>query len=265
MISNGLLEDQVEQYRHDGFLFPVHVLSPAEAETAGQALQDVVRQCDIPMGRVPMLHEYFRWAYDLVAHPRILDVVEKILGPDLIVWGTLVLSKEPGSRSMVPWHQDRAYAGFLSGSPSVSVWIALTPVTSQNGCLRVIRASHGALLPFSNEKSADDMLRRGQRIVAKVNEADAVDIVLRPGEASLHDDTLIHGSNPNHSDGPRTGFIIRYATPAISQPQVSVFCVRGNPGSIHCHEETPAGNVENCYSKFAAYARLQNASKDSNG
>ena len=265
MISSGLLEDQVEQYRHNGFLFPVQVLSPQEVEVTKQSLQDVIAQCDIPLGRVPMLHEYFRWAYDLAAHPRILDVVEKILGPDLLVWGTLVLSKEPGSRSMVPWHQDRAYAGFLAGSPSVSVWIALTPVTSDNGCLRVIRASHGTLLPFSNEKSADDMLRRGQSIVAKVNEEDAVDIVLRPGEASLHDDTLIHGSNPNRSDGPRTGFIIRYATAAITQPQIPVFCVRGNPGAIYCHEATPIGNVENCYSRFAAYAKLQNGSKDQNG
>ena len=109
------------------------------------------------------------------------------------------------------------------------------------------------------------MLRRGQSIVAKVNEEDAVDIVLRPGEASLHDDTLIHGSNPNRSEGPRTGFIIRYTTAAITQPQIPVFCVRGNPGAIYCHEATPVGNVEDCYSRFAAYARLQNGSKDENG
>jgi ectoine hydroxylase-related dioxygenase (phytanoyl-CoA dioxygenase family) len=263
-MSSGLLEDQVEQYRRDGFLFPIHVLSAAEAESAWRALQNVVNQCDIPMGRLPMLHGYFRWAYELAAHPCILDAVEKILGPDLVAWGTLVLSKEPGSRSMVPWHQDRAYAGFLSGSPSVSAWIALTPVTAQNGCLRVIRASHGTLLPFSGEKSADDMLRRGQRIMTEINEADAVDIVLRPGEASLHDDTLIHGSNPNHSDGPRTGFIIRYATPAISQPEVPIFCVRGSAGSLNCRPEPTEDDSEDCYRRYAAYARVQNGTKNLN-
>ncbi len=254
----GLLEDQVEAYRRDGFLFPIEALSGEEVESTRRSLQDVVDRCGVPLARLPNLNVYFRWACELAAHPRVLDAVEKILGPDLLVWGTLVLSKEAGSRAMVPWHQDRAYAEFLRGSSSISAWIALTPVTARNGCLRVIRGSHGALLPFTSEKGADDMLRRGQSITAAVNEADATDIELRPGQASLHDDTLIHGSNPNRSEGPRTGFIVRYATPAIQQPKWPVFCVRGNSGAIDCQPPRDR-DAEDCYRRYAEYCRLNNA------
>jgi non-heme Fe2+,alpha-ketoglutarate-dependent halogenase len=260
-MSSGLMKGQFEQYHRDGFLFPVSVISAAEAESARRELESIARQCGIPLGRLPMLHEYFEWAYDLAAHPRLLDVVEKILGPNLIVWGTLVLSKEPGSRGMVPWHQDRAYAEFLRGTPSVSAWIALTPVTSENGCLRVIRASHGTLLPFTDKKGENDMLRRGQRVMAEINEADAIDIVLQPGQASLHDDTLIHGSNPNYSHGPRTGFIIRYATSAIAQPQVPVFCVRGRAGALRCQQPAWESSAADVYRRYTEYVRSQDASK----
>lgn len=256
-MSIGFMSEQVEQYQCDGFLFPIHVTSASEAESARLAVQDVARQSGIPMSRLPRLHAYFRWAYDLAVHPLLLDAVEKILGPDLIVWGTLVLSKEPGSRGMVPWHQDRAYAGFLQGTPSVSGWIALTPVTRENGCLRVIRASHGKLLPFTDKQDKDEMLSRGQRVTTEISEADAVDIVLRPGEASLHDDTLIHGSNPNHSDGPRTGFIIRYATPAMAQPEFPVFCVRGHAGALRCQQPPASDTVADVYRRYAEYARSQ--------
>ncbi len=257
-MSIEFMSEQIEQYQCDGFLFPIHVISASDAESTRLAVQNVAWQCNIPLGRLPKLHEYFQWAYDLAVHPRLLDAVEKILGPDLIVWGTLVLSKEPGSRGMVPWHQDRAYAGFLQGTPSVSAWIALTPVTRENGCLRVIRASHGKLLPFTDKQDKDEMLSRGQRVVTEINEADAVDIVLQAGDASLHDDTLIHGSNPNYSDGPRTGFIIRYATPAMAQPKFPVFCVRGNAGALLCQLPTTSHSGTDAYRRYVESARSQN-------
>lgn len=253
----GMMSTQVEQYHRDGFLFPIHVISASEAESARLAVQNVARQCSIPPSRMARLHEHFPWAYDLVLQPRLLDAVEKILGPDLIVWGSLVLSKEPGSRGMVPWHQDGAYAGFLRGTPATSAWIALTPVTSENGCLRVIRASHGRLLPFTDKQEEDEMISRGQRVITEINEADAVDIVLQPGEASLHDDTLIHGSNPNCSNGPRTGFIIRYATPAIAQPETPVCCVRGNAGTLRCQQRPADNNMADAYRRYGEYARSQ--------
>jgi ectoine hydroxylase-related dioxygenase (phytanoyl-CoA dioxygenase family) len=258
----GLLESQVEQYRREGFLFPIRVLSAEEAEASRLSLHRVAKECDLPLARLPMPHMYFRWAYDLAAHPPVLREVERVLGPDLLVWGTLVLSKEARSRAMVPWHQDGARAPFLRDSPSVSVWIALTPVTAENGCLRVIPASHGALLPFSGDKGADDMLKRGQRVQAEIDEAAAVDIELMPGEASMHDDRLIHGSNPNRSDGPRTGFIIRYATPAIGQPELPVYCVQGSACSIDCRVPPPKRETEECYRDYAAFCRAESGVKN---
>jgi non-heme Fe2+,alpha-ketoglutarate-dependent halogenase len=219
----------------------------------------VVSRCSPPGMRLPFLHQYFRWSYELATHPRILDAVESVLGPDLLVWGTLLLSKPPGSRVSVPWHQDLAYSGFLGQSPAVSAWVALTEVTPENGCLRVIPGSHGTLLPFTDKQDADDMLKRGQRVLADIDEKQCVNITLRPGEASLHETSLVHGSTANRSTVPRTGFIIRFATPAIRQPEAPVYCVRGDPGEIDCSAQLP--DSDDGYRAYANYLSAESGTR----
>jgi len=222
------------------------VLSPVEVVAVLRSIDEFATS----LKRLPSTHFYFRWAFELAAHPNLLDTVESILGPDILVWGTLILSKPAASRAIVSWHQDSAYTAFLNGSPALSAWLALTPATPRSGCMRVIPASHGSRLPFSTVQHPDDMTIRGIEVIADIDPESAVDLELQPGEASLHDISLIHGSNANQSAVPRTGFIIRYATPAMRQPQYPVYCVRGNPGNIVCAQ---APDDEGA-SRLAAYA-----------
>jgi ectoine hydroxylase-related dioxygenase (phytanoyl-CoA dioxygenase family) len=223
-----------EIYRRDGFVFPIPVLSADVAATTARIVDNLAAACRIQPIRLPFPHRFFRWAFDLATHPALLDVVERIVGPDILIWGTLILSKPAGSRSTAGWHQDCAYATFLDGAHALSAWIALTPSTSDSGCMRVIPGSYGERLPFTTAKDTDDMLSRGARVTADFDQDRAVDLELRPGEASLHEVSVIHGSNANRSGLPRTGFIVRFATPAIRQPDNPVYCVRGRPGAIHC-------------------------------
>lgn len=254
-----LPEDRLEAYRHDGFVFPISVLSPLEVEGARRSIEEVLQRSGAPPHRIPSTHSYFRWAYDLAAHPRILDAVESILGGDVVVWGTLILSKAAHSRHTVPWHQDGAYARYLNGAPAVSAWIALTPVNAGNGCMRFLRGSHGTLLPFSDEPEPDSMVKRGQRVLAEIDETNAVDVELAPGEASLHDVTLVHGSHANRSGGPRTGFIVRYTTPAMRQTSHPLYCVRGTAPNI----KTAPVPHENEYRAYAEYLRTEIAKSPS--
>ena len=84
--------------------------------------------------------------------------------------------------------------------------------------MRVVPGSHRQpILPHRDTHAPDNRLSRGQEIEAAVDEADAVDVVLRAGEMSLHHVNIIHGSNPNPSDRSRIGFAPRFTTPETRQ------------------------------------------------
>jgi non-haem Fe2+, alpha-ketoglutarate-dependent halogenase len=222
----------VNRYESDGYVFPIPVLDADGADALRQHVSNL-QAANGSIERLPGAHIFFPWAYKAATRPNLLDQVERILGPDIVLWGALILSKNPGSPSFVPWHQDSAYTAFLNGSRSLTAWIALTPATPESGCMRVIPGSHHHhRLPFTSTQRPGDMLSRGLEVTAGIAEDKAVDLVLRPGEASLHDNSLLHGSNPNRSALPRTGFILRFATPAISQPEFPVHSVRGSSGSL---------------------------------
>ena len=216
----------VAQYRRDGFLAPVPVLSSAEAATYRKALDDLESAIG-RRSRFPDIHIHFPWAFDLASHPAVLDLVEDILGPDVVAWGSLILKKPPDNESMVPWHQDGAYRPGIRPGTSLSAWIALSDSRAEHGCLRVVPGSHRALLRHGEVERRSTMLNRGREIVEAIREEDAVDVELRAGEMSLHDLNTIHSSAPNHSTGDRIGFIVRYAIPQSAPPAGPSVVVRG--------------------------------------
>jgi hypothetical protein len=240
-------------YQQDGFVFPISVLEPDAVVAARRSLQEVQTRCHTSLNRLASTHRYFQWAFGLAAHPKLLDAVEAALGPDILCWGTLILSKPAGSRSIVGWHQDNSYAGFLRGSPALSAWIALTPATRQSGCMRVIPKPPGRMLAFSEVENPDDMRKGGALTIADFDESSAIDMELQPGQASLHEISLIHASDANSSDLPRIGFIIRYATPAMQDPGFPVLCVRGNAGDIPDAGPPAVREPGECYAAYSDY------------
>ena len=218
-MSKLLTTAQVEQYHRDGIVFPVPVLSPSETAHFRAAFEEVAAR----LGGRPVAQalghtqSYFRWAYDLATHPRILDAVEDVLGPNLLVWTVSIFPKYPRDPGYISWHQDGTYWG-LDSTRVVTAWVALTDSTRDNGCMRVVPGSHRQpILPHRDTYAADNRLSRGQEIEVKVAEQDAVDVVLRAGEMSLHHVNIIHGSNSNPSDGSRIGFAPRFMTPETRQ------------------------------------------------
>ena len=236
--------DLVERYAHDGLLFPIRVLSAAEAVRYRDALEQVAQVCgDGERRRFDNLHLFFPWAYRLATDEQLLNAVETILGPDLVVDGTLVFYKPPHDASYASWHQDSVYSGWHL-TPSVSAWIALTPSERSNGCMRAIPGSHkDGLLEHDNVLDDPNLLnRRGERIRMDVDESQAVDIVLQPGEISLHHTNIVHGSNPNGSDGPRIGFIVRFVTSKTTNRERPVMRVRGDADCSHLRLAPPPVN-----------------------
>ncbi|MGE0717306.1 MAG: phytanoyl-CoA dioxygenase family protein [Alphaproteobacteria bacterium] len=214
-----LSESQVAAYEHDGYLFPIRVLP--EADMAGYRAR--LAQLEASEGGTltkrtnQKPHLLLPWLNELIRHPKILDAVEDVLGPDLLCWGSGFFAKRPGDGGYVSWHQDSTYWG-LSEPDVTTAWIAFTPSFKANGCMRVVPDTHKKdQLPHADTFAQDNLLSRGQEIAVEVDENQAVDVVLQPGEMSLHHVRLVHGSEPNTSDQPRIGYAVRYIPTRIQQ------------------------------------------------
>lgn len=230
-----LSQQQLDQYERDGIVFPIEVFSAGEASLFRGALESIADNCgEGSLKRLDSLHLFFDWAHRLVTHDALLNAVEDVLGGDILIYGTLVFYKPPQDSGYVSWHQDSFYSG-LHLTPSTSAWIALTPSHRANGCMRVIPGSHTqGSLDHDNVRDDPNLLnRRGERVKMVVDESQAVDVVLQPGEMSLHQSTIIHGSNPNTSDEPRIGFIVRFVTNRMTNPNRPLLRVRGDADCSH--------------------------------
>jgi ectoine hydroxylase-related dioxygenase (phytanoyl-CoA dioxygenase family) len=228
-VTTELSQQQLDRYQRDGIVFPIPVLSAEEVFFFRGAVESLARNCgEESLKRLDTLHLFFEWAYRLITHDVLLNAVEEILGDDILIYGTLVFYKTPHGSSYASWHQDSFYSG-LHLSPSTSAWIALTASNRANGCMRVIPGSHK--LGSMNHVNVSDpnlLNRRGEQVSMMVDESQAIDVVLQPGEMSLHQSTIVHGSNANQSDEPRIGFIVRFVTSQFTNRDWPLLRVRGD-------------------------------------
>lgn len=207
-------------YERDGFVFPVPILTPAQASDYLQRLETVEDQyrARLPVERYLKFDpHYLLPVIDEIVHlPRILDFVAAILGPDLMVSNTNVFLKEARSRDHISWHQDLYYIG-LDGDDFLTVWLALTPATAENGCMQFLRGSHRGSLPHRDTYAEHNMLTRGQAIEGSIDASKVAEVLLEPGQASIHHGWMAHASAPNRSDQRRVGLVIRYMAPHLRQ------------------------------------------------
>ncbi|MDX2157024.1 MAG: phytanoyl-CoA dioxygenase family protein [Hyphomicrobiaceae bacterium] len=213
-----LTEAEVEAYNTKGYHFPIDVLSSAEVAAARGQLESYERSSGGPISGAMRhrSHVLFPWINEIVRHPRILDAVEDVLGPDLLCWNTSFFIKEARDPGFVSWHQDATYWG-LSTPDVMTVWLALSPANRTAGCMKFIAGTHKAQVDHADTFNKDNLLTRGQEIAVEVNEGDAVYAELAPGQASLHHVLLFHGSAPNRSDDRRIGLAIRYIPTHVRQ------------------------------------------------
>jgi non-haem Fe2+, alpha-ketoglutarate-dependent halogenase len=223
--STRLTDPERAAYRERGYHVPLRAFPVADAARHYRSFLEYWQPHSEKLaGRPPRewgkylidTHLFLRWVYGIVVHPPVLDAVESVLGPDILVWGSQWFPKFARDKSYVSWHQDAAYWG-LSPLNVTTAWIAMVPSTRDNGCMRVVPGTHRGLLPQRETYAETNMLSRGQEIAVEVDESEAVDFVLQPGEFSLHHIGIVHGSGPNTSDTPRIGLAVRYVSPDVVQ------------------------------------------------
>ena len=214
-----LTTTQVEQFQERGFVDCVDVMSEDEANSYLLKLEQAERDHSehINAEKRNNAHLCFTFLDELAFHPRIIGAVEDLLGPDFALWASVLFIKEPSSPHFVSWHQDATYMG-MSNHDFVTPWLALSPSNIKTGCMSMIPGSHKShIQPHADTFADDNILTRGQQ-VESVDETTAVDLILKPGQMSLHHAEVIHGSKPNQSDTRRVGFALQsYMRPDVMQ------------------------------------------------
>ena len=220
-------------YNRDGYVFPIRVFSEAQAAAYRARLEEAEAIAAKLEDGGSLFREYSNIALEFVGEimtdRAVTDPVAEILGEDLLALGTSFFIKEPKTRAYVSWHQDLHYWG-LEGDDEITAWVALSPATRASGAMRFVPGSHTEIVAHQDTFHSDNLLTRGQEIAVEVDEEDAVDVELAPGEMSIHHGRLFHASDPNTTDDRRIGLAIRYIPTRMTQiggADMSVTLCRG--------------------------------------
>ncbi len=248
-MTDHFTQKSVDQYYRNGFTPSFRVLSVEQAIAYRNKLEAVEAVLgELTGGRRFKCHLLYKWVSELIREPRILDAVEKILGPNILCWGTDFWLKNARSDKFVSWHQDSEYWG-IDNDRLITAWVALSPATVESGCMRMLPGSH--LQPGLEHEDTfhpDNMLTRGQTISNGINEEDAVNIEVDTGETVLFAYRIAHASHPNKSDDRRIGIAIRYISPEARQVKSdwdTASLVRGEDNTGHfSHEPVPEFNFD---------------------
>ena len=214
-----LKKEQIEQYHDQGFISPIRVISEQEAHSIKQELEIVEAEFPEEINAESRNNLHLSFAFlDALAHNEIIvDAMEDLIGPNISLWASVMFIKEPSSKHYVSWHQDATYMG-LDSLNFPTPWVALSPSNKETGCMTMIAGSHKTKIQEHEDTFAENnILTRGQ-VIQNVDESKAVDLILEPGEMSIHHGAVIHGSQPNNSTHRRIGFSLQsYMPPNIKQ------------------------------------------------
>jgi hypothetical protein len=264
-----LTQAQVEAFRRHGYLYPFPMLDEAERAECLAALAryeawlgGLLSKAD--RKRFTMPYAYLPWANRLARDPRILDVVEDLIGPDILVWTSTFWVKEPGSATFAAWHQDSTYFGH-EPAELATVWLALTDASSLAGCMNVMswegrprQLRHGA------RRHADSINRGGQTVLEPIDETKAVAMELAAGSFSVHHGLALHQSAPNRASHRRIGLGLNYMPAHVrttGSVRLAAMLVRGEDRHGHFDLiEPPAEELsdaalrqhEDIYARYAA-------------
>ena len=209
-----LTNKEKQQYSEQGYVKNLPVFSYNGALELQGLFEELSSRLpsDVDINKTNMWHKASKKFHDLCRTPEILDYVEDILGPNFVQWGGQFFHKEPKSGSVVPWHQDAQYWP-LKPANAVTVWLAVYDTDKENGAMKVVSGSHkkGSNGFKHHTNNASHLVLDQEVSEDQIDQDNIVYMDLKAGEISLHNDALLHGSDPNNSDRRRCGITMRFS------------------------------------------------------
>ena len=227
---SALSDEQIARWRHDGFLSPFPLLSAAELQECRDGLARFEKWLGAPVNMISASDELkwrtmpyliLPWAARLARDPRILDVVEDLIGPDILIFTSTFFIKEPHSPTIAAWHQDSTYYG-IEPKEEVTVWVALTEASEAAGCMEAL-SYRGKPRQLSHVSRAvrNSVNRAAQVITEPLDAGSPVAMPLQPGWFSMHHGLCPHRSGPNTSSHRRIGLGLNYI-PTRTRPSGTI-------------------------------------------
>lgn len=244
MQPNVLSQEELSNYHRDGFIVPNFRLTGDDLAALQTAVTEVVDDNPtllnqaivsphIPGSGVQSVKVKSpdKWM-SIATHDRIVDVVEQVAGPDVILWGTTLFYKRAIAGPETGWHRD-GQVWPIKPLATTTVWIAATVSNKENGCLRVIPGSHREQKIGEHVfQDRTDMIVRRSLAKEEFDESEAVDVELEPGQMVMFDVYTIHGAAHNRGSIPRAGYALRFM-PATSHFDHGAAERRDEPGYAH--------------------------------
>ena len=205
-----LSSNQLKQYKDKGFVSPINIFSKDK-------MKEIRNEIELIENTIPgELEKSGRYNAHLISplldevthNSKILDTVQSLIGENILVCGTTLFIKNPNEQGFVSYHQDAKYIG-LEPHNWVTAWVAITDSNEHNGCMRMWSGSHQDILKQHDQKfNEGNLLTRGQT-VSNVPKNETEPLILKAGQMSLHHPKVVHGSDLNHSNDRRIGFVIQ--------------------------------------------------------
>ncbi|MGB0574707.1 MAG: phytanoyl-CoA dioxygenase family protein [Alphaproteobacteria bacterium] len=216
-MRKSLTDQQVQQFKDDGFLFPYEVYSPEEAGGLWQKFNALEKELgEEPQNRFRIkAHLPFPWLCDVVSNEKLLDALEDLIGPNILCWGASFFTKKANDPRFISWHTDSFVYGF-EPAETVTAWLGFNDSTIESGCLRYIPGSHKQKSTHEISPHPDNLATLGQNVIG-VPEDEAVYAELKAGQVVFHHESVVHSSGPNNANHPRIGFSIHYVAPHVRE------------------------------------------------
>ena len=262
-MPKALSAQQVEQYHRYGYISPVRIVAEDETAVFRRLMEDAETAGELQIVAQTKFYLRFPWVHKMATHPALLDAVEDLIGPNIMLYHNTVWFKDGGDGAYVSFHQDNTYFGH-DPCEVLTAWLAITPATIDNGCMQFLPGTQklGQLDLKDPDIHGANMLTSGQTVDFDPNSVDPFPVELRPGECSIHHAFLIHGSLPNNAPDRRMGITFIYHPPHLGQIgtcRTSALLVRGeDPYGKFEHEQAPAeddmtGNIARHEKAVSAY------------
>ena len=229
------------EYNENGFITAVPVISRESAAEHRQRLEQAEQTRD-SLHYFAKVHTLFQSPCELATAPQVLDIVEQLIGPNILLFNVTYIIKEANTPSHVSWHQDLTYWG-LSHDDQVSMWLALSPATGDTGCMKMLPGTHkSGKLEHQPTEDQNNVLLQGQT-VSGIDDSQSVLCPLEPGEASFHHGWTLHASSPNTGNDRRIGLNVQYIATHVRQTKHDLdtaLLVRGEDRYNHFGTDIPA-------------------------
>ena len=215
-MTKRLSARQIEHAKQEGYVVPVPVLTRAKAQYYLDCFEAYERDSgqSAPKHLKVKPHLLFTWMMELGTTPALLDAIEDLIGPDIMLATSAVWAKNANDPHFVTWHQDSAYFGY-EPMDVWGAWIGLTDSRIEHGCMKYLPRSHlSPEMDHTETHNELNLLSRGQAI-DQIDDGSAIDAEVSAGEASIHHFRLAHSSPPNNSDQRRIGILFVFCPPRV--------------------------------------------------